>query len=98
MVCNELFIFHDIQLQNKFKDITPTALFKQMECEYLKEFQQVYLKRSKYDLAAHIPYLARLAEDYKQSYLRTGLWTDCLRVSFERGQSFHQRLIAGSSP
>ena len=51
-----------------------------MDSDYLKEFQKVYLEKGKYDLTAQIPYLARLAEDYKQRYLRNGKWMDCLKV------------------
>ena len=54
--------------------------FEQMENAYLKEFQKVYQEKGKYDLTAQIPYLARLAEDYEQRYLRSGNWMDCLKV------------------
>ena len=48
----------------------------------LEEFQKVYITKGKYDLIAQIPYLARLAEDYKQRYLKDSQWTDCLKVCF----------------
>ena len=51
-----------------------------MNSAYLKEFQRGYLEKGKYDLTAQISYLARLAEDYKQRYLRSGNWMDCLKV------------------
>ena len=43
-----------------------------MDSAYLKEFQKVYLEKGKYDLTAQIPYLARVAEDYEQRYLKNG--------------------------
>ena len=54
--------------------------FQQMDSAYLEEFREVYQKRGKYDLEAQIRYLASLAEDYKQRYLRSGNWMDCLKV------------------
>ena len=52
-----------------------------MDSDYLKEFQKVYIEKGKYDLTAQIPYLASLAESYKQRYQRSGNWMDCLKVS-----------------
>ena len=52
-----------------------------MDSDYLKEFQKVYIEKGKYDLTAQIPYLASLAESYKQRYQRSRNWMDCLKVS-----------------
>ena len=50
-----------------------------MDGDSLKEFQKVYIEKGKYDLMAQIPYLASLAESYKQRYKQSGNWMDCLK-------------------
>ena len=57
-----------------------------MDSHYLKEFQKVYMyiEKGKYHLTSQIPYLASLAESYKQRYLRSGNWMDCLKVGWRK--------------
>lgn len=50
---------------------------------YLIEFKRDYHQHGKYDLAAQVPHLARLAEYYHGRYRVTNDWADCLKVSFQ---------------
>ena len=65
---------------------------QQMDSDFLKEFQKVYIEKGKYDLTAQIPYLASLAESYKQRYQRSRNWMDCLKVSLPSLETGYQQL------
>ena len=63
-----------------------------MDSDCLTEFQKVYIENGKYDLTAQIPYLASLAESYKQRYQRSENWMDCLKVSLSSKETGYWEL------